>query len=582
MALRLAVRRAPRGAWVPLLQAGRMEAATAARIQPATAGYTATAVRATVRDGVFACDGSHSDAAWPWDACGSSHSGAGVGFSLNLLVNDESLLSSPSPTQLPSQCGVAGDDPRGGRITCALGSPLSVVENKVFTTTAGAGLAVGANGAVDLDMEAFAVHTCPPLAATAGPGVTTACASPARWVRIVADAVMTGAGPTNTYTISGVAADAGQHRVRRIKAVYQSGYITCDTTQTAEEWGWGACYPAFSRASDGGPLVFFELLRGADLVIEQSSNLHVAGGCTPPPPGREGSGDVVCDTDFTLSAADTVTPTWFDVRTSSSTSDNGGELHLDLWALVEPESAAKTATATDGVPEWRLLISDAEYTAAGPNTRGYRPAASVLAMGSGHGVAVTAIRAVHRSGYVSCDTGVTQDTEYVWEACGDSHATSGAGNTRPEGFELKLNGEYVLESPDAVNAAASCTKTPRSSGVPAGDFVCGVDFTLVPGDVLTPEYYAAGHGVDTSSHGGSHRVDVWGLVTPLVASSGAASTAAAISAGDVCDVRCEAGLTLVSGSAKQTCGDDGSWSAASPKCLGECSGRCVQRRRLLG
>lgn len=332
--------------------------------------------------------------------------------------------------------------------------------------------------------------------------------------------------------------------------------------------------PLFSsnltRNDNVNKVVLFELLHNGQDLITQQSRRHVASGCSAP---QHGTDDIVCGVDagVTLEAGDTLTPTWFDIRTSASAAETpGGTLTLDLWALVAPADAQATAslaasTASSEVetePRWVLLLSDAGYSGAGPNDVGYL---AQLPPGDGT-FKVTRVRAVHRSGHVSCDLNATLDVDNVWEACaGDAYGAAGQGGAFPTSFELKHNGAYVLEAPSAFDPPSSCTQNPRTAGVASADYVCDVDFEVAAGDRLAPEAFEAGHPESGyhSNNTGTHYVDVWALLTPVAPASWQVAASPIHAPGDMCTVACDAGLSRV-GAAIFTCGSDGVWRAEAP------------------
>ena len=561
-ALRIGVRAGSMGSWQRVASSARLSAGGLPRTQVQAGGFDATALRITYRDGVFGCNGDAQDASWPWDACAGEYVGPEAGYGVHLWQNNARVLSAPTQRQLPEGCVVDASNPGAGAIACALDAPLHVSDGQVVSLEAFASADEGAWGSVSADVNAFVPHTCAPLAVVDGAEV--ACSHAGSWVRIVADAQHDGGVASSSVAVT-LPSD-GVYRVTQVKAVHKSGYITCNTSATTPSFGWGACFPGVTRP-DGGVPVFFELMRNADAVITMPSRTEVATGCSPPPAGLEGTGAVVCQTDFTLSNADTVTPTWWDIRTGQDLSLDGGSLTLDLWAYVTPADAvamaastAAAAAAAASEPQWTLLASDVPYSGTGPNTMGAAP--QLNGVGEVH---VSKVRAVHRRGSVGCSDTADADDEHVWETCGGAFASAGAGGSRPLSFELKLNGEYVLEAPSWADPPSACTETPRSTGLPAGDFVCDVSFDLRHTDVLTPDTFEASHGVFNANNTGVHYVDIWGLVEPYQPVD--VAPRAYVGEGDVCQVSCPPGLTLV-GTSSLTCEADGSWSAAAPHCVG--------------
>lgn len=256
-ALRVAVRPAPRGDWLPLLRGAHFEAGRTNVYQPppssvvSSYGATtiATALRIQHREGAFACDAAHADvASWPWDGCAADVVGTEEGFSLRVMANGETLLSSLSTTQLPPQCHVPQQAPAGGSaltasqataggIHCSV-DELEVEQNHVFAIHSAAVFGAEATGHVRFDVDAFVEHTCPPLPVGPSGVAAVSCESPYQWVRVLSDAALSGAGPAVAATVE--LPGAGAFTVRRFRAVHKSGYITNDINNAIPQNGWGA------------------------------------------------------------------------------------------------------------------------------------------------------------------------------------------------------------------------------------------------------------------------------------------------------------------------------------------------------
>ena len=559
-ALRVALRSSPRGAWVPLLRGASYSAGVADTAStPRAASLQAIALRYSFNDGLYSCDASNDDAAFPWDACAADYSGGAAGFSLNTNLGGAALLTSSSSTELPSGCSA----PDGvGPVTCNT-SPFAVADNHLMSVQPVNVTGPSAVGRVSLDVDALVSNQCPPLAPQYA---SVSCTPGAQWVRVVAGASIKADGPAVAYTVS--LPGSGSYEVSQVKAVYKSGFLSCDDTASVDAHGWAGCYPTHSTAAGGAP-AFFELLHNADVVLSSPSSLEPATGCTTPPASNAYHGDIVCTASFVLAPGDTLTPTTFDVRTSNSLVDNEGTLELDIWVLAMPVTplADPVVWATPRGQRWVLLLSNAGYTAnpssSAPN---YLPDL--------HGAAslnVSQVRAVHRSGYINLWTGQTENTAYPWDIAVDNYPTLGAGDSIPVSFELMRNGEHVLEAPTWADPPASCHTSPRTTGVPDGDFVCDAVFQLGPGDTLRPTHFDATHGgASHTDNSGTHYVDVWGLVDDADGLDALTPEAyGAVQTGTQCVVQCERGLSLV-GDAVRTCQASGRWTGDEAMCMGTC------------
>ncbi len=138
-----------------------------------------------------------------------------------------------------------------------------------------------------------------------------------------------------------------------------------------------------------------------------------------------------------------------------------------------------------------LLLSNAQYGGSWESP-GYLP----LAYGE-----FTTIKAVYKGGYINCNMMAPQ-TDHPWQEC-----TQYSDETEGFSFELKKNGDYVLESGSWGRLPPQCS-TPR---VPTGNIVCNEILTLQPGDTLTPTWYEPSHGISTSDNDGTITIDLYGF-----------------------------------------------------------------------
>ena len=143
-----------------------------------------------------------------------------------------------------------------------------------------------------------------------------------------------------------------------------------------------------------------------------------------------------------------------------------------------------------GASGWVKLLDNAPY--GGSWDAEYQP----LRFGS-----FTAAKAVHRSGFVACNSGANIDG-HVWEECGDGVAASASP------FELLKNRMLLWEQPSTRTMPEECTM----ASTPAGDVVCQVQFDVADGDTLTPSWYEVTHEYTIGDNIGTHYVDVYGFL----------------------------------------------------------------------
>lgn len=145
------------------------------------------------------------------------------------------------------------------------------------------------------------------------------------WVKLLEDA---GYGGTweRTYTPlrTGIT-------VTGIKAVWRSGYVTCNRAYSGNGFRWQTCNPSH------GDVYSFELKRNSAWVLSTGGWGTLPSGCAKPVPNQLTNGrigDIVCDVEFDISEGDTLTPTWYEPARSTSLGDNGGEIRIDLYGKV--------------------------------------------------------------------------------------------------------------------------------------------------------------------------------------------------------------------------------------------------------
>ena len=564
-AMRVQVRSAAAGVWLPLVRAGWYAARAPKRLfSAATTGYHALAARFMFRDGWFGCGGHDVDpstSADPrpslWDACATDSTPGSPGFSLTLSSNNKNVIAAPSALALDPKCSLVAAGALRGSVQCS-DVDIPVLGGEVFTLQPTQVSDSGAQGRVAFDIDVFARHTCPPLHPPT-PGATVKVQSRARWVRVLADAWYSGSGETSfspTLPVDG----AASWRVGAVKAVWLSGFISCGGGVSDTSYAWNACGETHSVT--GQRSVFFELKHNGDHVVKMDG-YDTAPTCTAPDPSVAHTGDIYCETSFSLAATDVLTPTWSDAVDASG--DNKGELRLDLWAWMWPDSDAVADEAPAPVVSqgeesgrWVLLLSHGTISGVGPNVEEHParlPAPEVH---------VSKVKAVYRSGSLTCDTGVANDEDYPWATCATVHTASGGGLWYA--FELLRNGEFLVEQP-AFNEVATNCSGPSGHQNMTGDIICDVDVTLREGDVLTPTWYEPSHSTGVSNNNGTLVVDVWAFVRDVDAPAATQATELGlVRGGDVATITCPPGTTLV-GDMSRTCRHDGSWSGQQPACL---------------
>jgi hypothetical protein len=207
-----------------------------------------------------------------------------------------------------------------------------------------------------------------------------------------------------------------------------------------------------------------------------------------------------------LSAVDASDGIWQWVTTT------GGEASVDAVALgdghVYVTGRLARGTAVDFGPsqlvqdeaegEWVKLLSDYSYSGAVSGQ-----ATAPLTTGE-----FTQVRAVYKSGFVSCQstsTGCTVlDTTQVWQACKGNCE----GHANPISFEMLVDGAYILEQSDFGTLDQRCT--PPDENDPSGDIVCSVTFAIQPSNMVTLSWYEPSHGIDASNNMGTIVVDLYG------------------------------------------------------------------------
>lgn len=140
--------------------------------------------------------------------------------------------------------------------------------------------------------------------------------------------------------------------------------------------------------------------------------------------------------------------------------------------------------------EWVKLLDNAGF--GGTWDAKYTP----LVTGS-----FTKVKAVHRSGYVTCDTDAVVDGN-VWNECSDGTGVNYVS------FALAKNSELVLAQPSWHQLPPSCTKPTTITG----DIVCDINLDIGAGDTLTPTWTEAWLQTSLHDNGGDHYIDLYGWV----------------------------------------------------------------------
>jgi hypothetical protein len=114
---------------------------------------------------------------------------------------------------------------------------------------------------------------------------------------------------------------------QKFKAVYKSGFITCDTKEDSQYY-WQTCgrHPVL-----GGQIAYsFELKKNSNYVVEQPDWWKLPPECNVP---GTPTGDIVCHEALTLAQGDKITPSWYEPSHQISINDNGGIITIDLYGL---------------------------------------------------------------------------------------------------------------------------------------------------------------------------------------------------------------------------------------------------------
>lgn len=290
-----------------------------------------------------------------------------------------------------------------------------------------------------------------------------------------------------------------------INVEYSSGYVSCydegptDTTglTNGEFRAWGACPNE----------CMFELKLNDALILECNGG-SLPPQCTLPDPETMRSdssgtnvvvGDIRCDFNAVIFAGDTLTPLMYDYRVSDA-ADNIGRLTADIMALVRPHtvlSPLPPPASPLGVG-WVMLGSNVQYHGAS-NGAPFHPLVT--------GVSISAVKAVHKSGYLSFDGSVPASDR--WQA-----------NSARSEFELMFKNNqddtvwnYLVEGTTSALTPDNCEQAAPST---TGDIVCYLETAvfLEPGIQLMPTSYEASHSTSTSDNTGTLTVDVYGWVGP--------------------------------------------------------------------
>lgn len=144
------------------------------------------------------------------------------------------------------------------------------------------------------------------------------------WTRVVENAAYTGVNSNNQYqALAGGTYD-------EVRATWRAGFITCATSQSypasAGSSPWQAC------RSNASPNTWsFELVRDGAVFLGAAGNLWHAlpAECVAP---TSATSPILCTKTISLTRESTLlSPTWYENRTNTSTSDNGGTIFVDLW-----------------------------------------------------------------------------------------------------------------------------------------------------------------------------------------------------------------------------------------------------------
>ncbi len=108
-----------------------------------------------------------------------------------------------------------------------------------------------------------------------------------------------------------------------------------------------------------------------------------------------------------------------------------------------------------------------------------------------------AFRAVHDSGYVSCNCGISNQS-YPWQGCASAVNDYWS-------FELLDNGKYVVQQANYYTLPAQCAKP----ATPTGDIVCTLPWIAKKNDDLTPTWYEPSNNQSLSDNCGQQFIDIW-------------------------------------------------------------------------
>jgi hypothetical protein len=149
--------------------------------------------------------------------------------------------------------------------------------------------------------------------------------------------------------------------------------------------------------------------------------------------------------------------------------------------------------ADGGKGQWVKLLQNVAYEA---NTigNGFEVTTSGL---------YTRFRASYVSGAIACkDDSNVLKSAHVWQQCIPSVVAKGFS------FELKHNGDYLLEQPSEFELPPACI-APNTA---AGEIYCNKEQWLEDGDILTPTWYGPSHGTpDAANATGKIYIDLWGF-----------------------------------------------------------------------
>ncbi len=105
------------------------------------------------------------------------------------------------------------------------------------------------------------------------------------------------------------------------KAVYKSGFVTCDVNARSA-YHWNECS---TQAS-------FELLKNGQRVVMTNYYNTLPPTCILP---KTPTGDIVCLNSIQIVAGDRLTPTWEEVTNQHTVGDNAGTITIDLYGWTD-------------------------------------------------------------------------------------------------------------------------------------------------------------------------------------------------------------------------------------------------------